>query len=343
MKKAALKWILSGKGSSTSFQLTEVSQPEPAYGEVLIQVQYSGLNFADVMMYRGLYQDAPQRPFTPGYEVVGTIIAVGRGVLNSRMGETVLAFTRFGGFSSLVCVNESQAIVLPGQDQSGQVCALATAYSTAWVAMFALCHLLPGDRVLVPAATGGVGHGLLAFSRKIGLDATALVSTPEKAAYLRELGFTDVLVGHNLSPYITLLSQKKRFNAVFNAEGGKTVALGMKLLHSGGSMVCYGATQRLNPGFQLLKDIRMMLGFGFYHPVSLLLKSHSLSGLNMLRLADERPQFLEYALSNVVRSYVEGDLLLPVVEEFSAGQADLALARMQSRSHIGKIVLKWDL
>jgi 2-desacetyl-2-hydroxyethyl bacteriochlorophyllide A dehydrogenase len=335
------KWVINNSSASNAFILQDFNLKEPNTSEIIVEVRYSGVNFADVMMFRRLYQDAPKPPFTPGYEILGNVLSCGADVHHLVPGDTVMAITRFGGYSSLVCLDVTQVVKISDTDLKPELCALATAYSTAWVAMHRLSDLLPGDSVLVPAASGGVGHGLLAFAKRAGFKAYALVSSDAKATYLHESGCEDVYVGKGVSLYRQLYSTKKRFNAVYNAEGGKTVPMGMKLLKSGGSMVCYGAAQRLNSGFQLFTDIRMMLGFGWYHPVSLLMKSQSINGLNMLRLADDRPGYLSFVLQNVFDSYSQGNLFLPAVELFSANDALMAMERMQQRSHIGKIVLEW--
>src|SRR5690348_3203172 len=90
--------VRTGK-SNNAFEFREVNQPVPGEGEVLIKVEASGINFADIVAREGMYRDAPPIPFIPGYEVVGKIVVAGNGVSENRTGERVTALTRFGGYA----------------------------------------------------------------------------------------------------------------------------------------------------------------------------------------------------------------------------------------------------
>src|SRR5580693_5813686 len=105
-------WITRA-GPPEVLQVKEAPDPEPKAGEVRIRVEASGVNFADIMGRLGLYPDLPPIPVVPGYEVSGRVDAVGDGVAADWIGRDVLALTRFGGYSDVVCAPEKQIFARP--------------------------------------------------------------------------------------------------------------------------------------------------------------------------------------------------------------------------------------
>src|SRR5258705_10919961 len=100
-------------GAASTMQLRELAPRTPTEGEVAIDVEYSGINFADIQMRLGLYPDAPKTPFVPGYEVSGRIAGVGTNVRALRLGDQVVAGTYFGGYASHVTLPARQVAKLP--------------------------------------------------------------------------------------------------------------------------------------------------------------------------------------------------------------------------------------
>ena len=96
-------WITKA-GPPEVLQVREAPDPSPRAGEVCIRVEASGINFADLLARMGLYPDAPRLPCVVGYEVAGTVDALGEGVTEFHVGEEVLAITHFGGYADVVCV-----------------------------------------------------------------------------------------------------------------------------------------------------------------------------------------------------------------------------------------------
>lgn len=115
------------------------------------------MNFADHLARVGLYPDAPKLPAVVGYEVAGTVEAVGDGVDPNRVGERVLAGTRFGGYCEIVNVAATDSVVLPDALSFEQGAAVPVNYATAWAALHGYGSLRAGERVLIHAAAGGVG------------------------------------------------------------------------------------------------------------------------------------------------------------------------------------------
>ena len=119
-------------GPPEVLELREAPDPTPAAGQVRIRVEAAGVNFADIMGRMGMYPDLPRMPVVVGYEVAGRIDAVGPGVTEDWIGADVLALTRFGGYSDVICVPEAQVFVRPDGMDAAQGAAFPVNYLTAW-------------------------------------------------------------------------------------------------------------------------------------------------------------------------------------------------------------------
>src|SRR5690606_24038728 len=128
-------------GASKVLEVREAPDPSPGPGEVRVAVEAAGVNFADVIARLGLYLDAPPVPFVPGYEVAGRVDAVGPGVTAPAVGARVVALTRFGGYSSRVCIPAAQAIPVPDGLPSTKAAGIPVVYLTAWHSLVTLGNL----------------------------------------------------------------------------------------------------------------------------------------------------------------------------------------------------------
>ena len=152
----------------------------PGADEVAIDVAYSGINFADIQMRLGFYPDAPKRPFVPGYEVSGTVTAVGKNVRDLKAGDPVAAGTYFGGYASSVTIPARQVFRLPTSIGLEAGAALPVNYFTAQLALFEMARVRKGDRVLIECATGGVGVLAMQMARHAGAEVTGLTTRSEE-------------------------------------------------------------------------------------------------------------------------------------------------------------------
>ena len=153
-------WITKA-GPPDVLQVREAPDPTPGAGEVRIRVQASGINFADLLARMGLYPDAPKLPCVVGYEVAGTVDALGVGVREFQVGQEVLASTHFGGYADVVCVPAFTTFLRP-PTMSAQVGAgMLVTYVTAYQLLVVMGSLHRGERVLIQSAAGGVGLAAL--------------------------------------------------------------------------------------------------------------------------------------------------------------------------------------
>jgi nucleoid DNA-binding protein len=132
--------VITQHGDIDVLKVQEKSDPTPSSGEVLIKVKAIGINFADILARKGLYPDAPNPPCVVGYEVSGVIESVGQGVDSSKIGDPVLALTRFNGYSDKVCVSEKAVFPIPESLDFEKAAVIPVNYLTA----YQLVHVMGG-------------------------------------------------------------------------------------------------------------------------------------------------------------------------------------------------------
>jgi NADPH:quinone reductase-like Zn-dependent oxidoreductase len=327
-----------------AFEMREHPMPELQANEVMIKSEGFGLNFAEVMARRGLYREAPPMPCVIGYELVGTVESVGANVDQSWVGKRVVGFTRFGGYAEYVATDERAVVEIPAEMPIGEAVALAVQYCTAWYCACEKMNLFKGDHVLIHAAAGGVGTALVQIAKWKGCTVYGTASNPKKLEYLKSIG-VDYPINYREKDYVTevkrLLGDKKKVDATFNAVGGKTFKKDMKLLGKGGTIVCFGAADRSGRKGGFFANLSLVFNMGFQHPLFLMMRSQAIVGVNMLAIADHKPDMINHCIKSVVKLTEEGVLKPHVGGEFHVDEIGKAHAFLEGRQSIGKIVVKW--
>ena len=329
--------------AARAFELREVPTPEPGAGQVRVAVEAFGLNYADVSARHGLYQDAPPMPSILGYEVVGRVDALGSGVDHLRVGQRVTALTRFGGYATHALTDARAAALVPDDMDVGVAVALPTQGCTAYYMAEEMVRLHPGDHVLVHAAAGGVGTLLVQLCKRRGCVVYGTAGSSDKLGVLRDLG-VDHPINYRDADFaaeVRRLRGAVGLDVIFDSIGGTTTRKGMTLLGAGGRMLCFGAADHTPGLLQPLRSLRFLASFGFIHPVLFMLRSRGLIGVNMLRIADSRPEVLQRCLQAVVDLSLKGELRAVIGGRFPAEQLSAAHALLESRRSTGKIVVSW--
>lgn len=325
-----------------AFEIRELPIPVPADNFVLIKVEAFGLNYADAMARKGQYRDAPPMPSVIGYDVVGRIAAVGKDVTGHRVGDRVTALTRFGGYAEYAVTDARAAVKITDDMDAVTALALATQGATAWYCAEEACTLYAGERVVVTAAAGGVGSLLVQLAKRRQTKVYGIVSTAAKEKIVRDLGADGTLNRSQGDIFAQYQAREghKAIDVMFDSAGGSYIKKGIKNLAPGGRMVAYGASQGSN-ATNIFKLIPFALSFGFYHPAPFIMHSTALIGVNMLRLADHKPQVLQRCLEEPVRLYREGTLkplegkMLPIDALAAAHDA------IEQGKVPGKIGVRW--
>jgi len=334
-------WTLTAHGDPHKVLcLHDHARPTPQAHEALIRCEGFGLNYADVMAVKGLYREAPPVPSVLGYEVVGTVEAVGDDVPKTLLGQRVVAMTRFGGYAQYAVTDHRAMAVIGAEVPLGEATAMATQGCTAWYAARILCPLRQGERVLVHSAAGGVGQWLVQLALRSGCEVFAMAGGKNKCDHLAAMGVQHVIDRRAGDPYTALTQalQGHRLDVSFNAVGGSSFAHDLRLLGSGGRVVSYGGAQRGNLG--AFGTLRFVWGMGLVIPIFLMMKSRSILGINMLRIAEDRPEIIAECLAGVVDAYRKGLLRAHVHEVFNADRLPDAMKALASGSTMGKVAVR---
>lgn len=333
-------WI-SRVGPPEVLKLREAPDPTPRPGEVLIRVRASGVNFADIMTRLGLYPDAPKLPAVVGYEVAGDIISVGDGVMRS-IGEKVLALTRFGGYSDMVCVPADQAVPLPDGMPYEEGAAIPVNYLTAYQMLVQMGSLKSGERVLVHSAGGGVGLAAIDICTVYGAEVFGTASA-SKHAFLRERGVAH-LIDYTTQDYETevkRLTGGLGVHIVLDAMGGGHWKKGYRCLARSGRLVMFGLSNAVAGKTRSIPSLLKTLirtPFFSFPPPRLINDNKALIGVNLGHMWGETALLKKWLLQ-ILAWHREGKIHPHVGAHFPLADAAAAHHYIQERKNIGKVVL----
>jgi NADPH:quinone reductase-like Zn-dependent oxidoreductase len=314
--------------------------PEPGPGEVRIAVKRAGLNFADISARVGLYPDAPKFPMVMGYEVSGTVEALGPGVTEPKVGTRVVSICRFGGQASHVVVSAAQALPIPDGMSFDVAAALPVNYLTAYHMLFWVAPLKPGMKVLIHMAAGGVGLAAIQLARTVpDVELFGTASTP-KHAMLRAAGVHHPLDSRSgtYDDEVRALTQGKGVHRVLDALGGKDWSKGYHLLAPAGHLLCFGwANMVQGDERDVLHVLSEFLSLRPFTPMGLMDHNRSVSGVNMGHLWGE-VELMQHHLKQVLALAADGTIAPHVDSVFPLSRAGEGHTRVQSRQSVGKVL-----
>lgn len=323
-----MRWILQGR-EKLCLEKFAVRQPEPQ--EIVIKVISSGINFADAMMIKGLYADAPAYPFTPGYEVSGKVVAIGSDVQNFKVGDEVIAGCHFGGHSSHICLPAKQCAPLPAGQNVQTGASVVVSFLTAWLALSEYARIRRGDRVLVDCASGALGQMIAQMARKSGAHLTGLTSSRTKLAGI--LKHYDKAYTHD-----DLEQEAQKFDLIIQSRGGPSFHQMIKRLRPGGRMVALGVSDLIASGFinKVRGILRTLWGLRPLFPASMMNGNYGVFGLNVLRLFED----FELLQKGLAETSVEAPTI-DIAKTFDYRQLEEAFKQILSRELAGKVLLSW--
>ncbi len=332
-------WIPKAGGPEV-LECREAADPTPGPGQVRIAVAFSGINFADIMARMGLYPDAPPRPCVVGYEVSGTVAALGEGVEGLAVGQRVVCATKFGGYTDQLIVGADGVVPLPEGVSLEAAAALPVNYLTAWIMLVKLGNVQPGERVLVHSAGGGVGLAALQICQQRGavVYGTASVGKHER---LRAAGVAECIDyrTQDFEAEIARLTGGQGVDIVLDAQGGKSFQKSYRSLTDFGRLYVFGAAS-FAPGTTRnpLALVKGLLGMKRWSAFGLMDTNRGVHGVNVGHLW-HRAAELRAMLTEVVSLTDEG-VFAPVVDAvFPLEQAAEAHAYIQARKNFGKVLL----
>ncbi|NDW44040.1 NADPH:quinone oxidoreductase family protein [Ruegeria sp. PrR005] len=319
-------------GGPETLELTELPDPTPGKGELLVRVHAAGVNFPDTLMIRDLYQMKPPRPFAPGGEIAGEVLAVGEGVSGYAPGDRVLALTGHGGFATHLTVKANVAVRIPDAMPYEDAACFIFTYGTSHHALKDRAALQPGETLLILGAAGGVGAAAIELGKAAGARVIAAVSSEEKAEFCRQIGADETLV----------------YPRELDRDGQKALSAEIKKLAGGdGVDVVYDAVggAYAEPCLRAMawKGRYLVVGFpaGIPNiPLNLtLLKGCQIVGVFWGASVFREPKGHAENMADLFRLYAEGRIKPRISARFPLEQAAEALEMMQDRKVLGKVVI----
>jgi synaptic vesicle membrane protein VAT-1 len=322
------------------WEIRETPVPLPKPGEVRVEVRAFGLNFAELMASQGLYPDAPKLPAILGYEISGEIDAVGAGVDSSRIGERVVALTRFGGHAQFCCVPSQFALPIPPAMSFEAAAALPVTYLTAYHMLFFAANLRAGESVLVHMAAGGVGTAVLQLCQTVADIVTFGTASVGKHQVLRDNGCTHPIDYHavDYEAEVQRLTEGQGVDVVLDPLGGRDTLKGYRLLRAGGRIVVYGFANLQSGRFNPLHVVGQLARVPRFSPLRLMDENRAVIGVNMGHLFG-RADLLFGEMQALLALYEEGKIA-PVIDCILPFEnAADGYSRIASGQNVGKVVV----
>ncbi|MBL4862001.1 MAG: zinc-binding dehydrogenase [Crocinitomicaceae bacterium] len=326
-----------------AFEKRPLTLSSPTDKEVMIEVEAFGLNYADVMARRGLYNEAPTMPCVIGYEVVGKVVECGPKADQSLQGKRVAAFCRFGGYAKHIKTNDN-AVVEVGDQDAAELLALCTQGVTAYYMARYLAPIHESDTVLIHAAAGGVGTILIQLAKLNGAEVIAKIGRKEKSNLVKDLG-ADFVVNYNTSDYIEQINRYlngDRIDVSYNPVAGSTFKKDMSILGSGARMVLFGGSELSKGKWGIFSKLNFVRKMGLVLPIGLMMRSKNILGVNMLKIADNKPRVLETCLKEIVALYKSGKIKPQIGGVYSSNNLAEAHAALESGGTTGKLAIVWE-
>ncbi len=303
--------------------LREIARPLPGKGEVRVRIAACGLNFADLLMIDGTYQDTPPTPFTLGMEIAGTVDGIGTEVTGLAVGTRVAAVPGHGGLADYACVAANRCVTLPDSMSFDQAAGFQIAYGTSHLALGHRARLLSGETLLVLGAAGGVGLTAVEIGHRMGARVIASARGATRLEVARAAG-ADHLIDSDAPDLRGQLKALGGVDVVYDAVGGPAFLDALRATRPEGRLLTIGYAGGEVPQI----------------PANLLLvKNISVIGLYWGGYLSFRPEALTQSLATLLGWFRDGGLHPHVSHVLPLDRAADGLQLLRARSATGKVVI----
>jgi NADPH2:quinone reductase len=319
--------VVSHTGGPEVLQLSDVNDPTPGPGELLVKVGAAGVNFIETYQRSGLYAMKP--PFTPGAEAAGHVLAVGPGVTDFQPGDRVATADARGSYAEQAIVPAERAVRVPDGVPIETAAAVMLQGMTAHYLTQSTYPVQAGETALVHAAAGGMGLLLTQLVKAAGGKVIGTVSSDAKAKLAAEAGADEVirydqLAGEELAAEVRRRNGGQGVHVAYDGVGKDTFEASLGALRVRGMLVSFGNASGPVPPFAPLR---------LSQAGSLFLTRPTLASYIIAR------QELEWRAGDLFRWIEEGTLTVRVGATFPLGQAAEAHEELESRKTTGKVLL----
>ncbi len=316
---------ISQAGSPEVLSLCERPVPTPTHGQVVLKLAYAGVNRPDALQRAGLYNPPKGASDLPGLEASGTVAAVGSGVTDLKIGDTVCALLPGGGYAEYAATPAAHCLRVPqGLDLRSAAC-LPETYFTVWTNVFMRGGLQAGERFLVHGGSSGIGTTAIQLASAFGARVFATAGSAEKCDACTALG-AERAINYRNDDFVEAIKEEGGANLILDMVGGDYIPRNIRALADDGCLVQIAFLQgsKVELNFAQVMTRRLTITGSTLRPQSDLAKA----------------TIAEQLLKNVWPLLDQGRLHPVIDSTFDLTQAAEAHARMESSAHIGKIVLK---
>jgi NADPH2:quinone reductase len=320
-------------------ELVEDELPNPRPGEVRVKILAAGVSFADVLMREGIHPEARRPPFTPGWDVVGVVEALGEGVESVPPGATVAAMPIVGGYAKYICLPETELVRVPPQLDPAEAVCLILNYVTAYQMFHRSAQVKPGETTLIHTAAGGVGTALLQLARLHGVKAFGTASA-SKLHIIESFG--GQAIDYKRCDFLKLIrsSTEGGVDSVFDGIGGWHLVRSFRALRKNGRLVGYGFNSTLVSGKRELKRLMSdASGWAAAYILNFLSGNQRFLIYSIQMLKRREPSWFRQDLTTLFGLLERGELKPVIHSRLPLEQAALAQELLVKGDTIGKIVL----
>jgi len=306
--------------------LTDVPDPEPGGGQILVRVLAAPANFPDVLMCQGTYQVKPPLPFTPGVELCGEVVALGSGVTGLRGGERVVGVAAMpnGSFAEVALMDAAGVASAPASLDDAEAAAFYISYQTGWFGLHRRAHLAPGETLLVHAAAGGVGSAAVQLGKAAGATVIGVVGGEQKAEAARALG-ADVVIDRRTQDFVTVVKEVtggRGADVIYDPVGGDAYDRSVKCVAFEGRILVIGFASGRVPAPALNHA---------------LVKNYSIVGLHWGLYGRNEPKALRDCHEQLLKLAADGAIKPLVSERLGLADVVAGLERLAAGQTIGRV------
>ena len=312
---------LEGPGAVS---VVEIDEPKADGRSVVIDVHAAGVTWPDLLLTRGLYQMKPPLPFVPGSEVAGIVRSAPEGS-PFKAGSRVAAFPGIGAFQEVVAAHPGSVVPLPDRISFEAGAALPMNYLTVVFGLVRRGRLKAGETVLVHGAAGGVGSAGVQVAKAFGARVIAVVSTDEKRRIAEQAGADEVILADGFLAAVKSLTGGRGVDVVLDPVGGDRFTDSLRSLAPEGRLLVVGFTGGDIPTVKVNR---------------LLLNNVDVVGVGLGAFVMHEPNLLQNEWTKLLPHLEAGRLDAPIGAVYPLEEAGRALAEMEARRAIGKLVLK---
>eukprot|EP01023_Acetabularia_acetabulum_P061076 TRINITY_DN7365_c0_g1_i7.p1 TRINITY_DN7365_c0_g1~~TRINITY_DN7365_c0_g1_i7.p1 ORF type:complete len:343 (-),score=52.98 TRINITY_DN7365_c0_g1_i7:367-1395(-) len=313
-------------------ELSEYKEPKLLNGDdVQIAVAYAGVNFFDLLIVQGLYQEKPELPFIPGAEISGIVTEIGKNVYKIRKGDKVIGCCpKFGGFAEVTVLPQNVVFALPEGLNLREAAGFPTVFGTAHLSLKYRANIQQNQSILILGASGGVGSAAVQICLHYNMTIVSVTKGKEKCKFLRYLGVHHVIDLGDCPKKGDVSKQIKKcvpsgVDVLFDVVGGDLFKEGLRTVKWGGTILVLGFAAGTIP------SIAANL---------LLVKNLTVHGVYWGSYMQNMPKIWHQSVNECLQMWAMGQIQVPVSHCFPLSQASQALGVLKDRKAKGKVVLQ---